>query len=90
MILSSEPIWGTAFASVLLGETIGWNTGLGALLIMAACTWSSVGPAIQAKLLSVIAASGAAGSAAGGRETELDLDTLLKALGEGFFKGWFE
>lgn len=56
VILSTEPIWGTAFAAILLGETIGWNTGLGAVLIVSACTWTSVGPALQSKLLSLIAA----------------------------------
>ncbi|CAN0054129.1 unnamed protein product, partial [Ectocarpus sp. 4 AP-2014] len=43
IILSTEPIWGTAFAAALLGESIGWNTGLGAALIVSACTWTSVG-----------------------------------------------
>ncbi|CAM9174071.1 unnamed protein product, partial [Laminaria digitata] len=43
VLFSTEPIWGTAFAAVLLGETIWWNTGLGAMLIVLACTWSSVG-----------------------------------------------
>ncbi|CAN0488761.1 unnamed protein product, partial [Ectocarpus sp. 12 AP-2014] len=37
IILSTEPIWGTAFAAALLGESIGWNTGLGAVLIVSAC-----------------------------------------------------
>ena len=60
IILSTQPIWGTAFASVLLGEAVGWNTGLGAVLIISACTWKSVGPALQNRLLSMIAATGAA------------------------------
>lgn len=87
MILSSEPIFGTAFAAILLGETVGWNTGLGALLIVAACTWTSVGPAIQSKLLSAIATTGAVGASPG--EAEVDLDALMKAVGESF-KGWLE
>ena len=72
VILSTEPIWGTAFATVLLGETIGWNTGVGAVLIVLACTWSSVGPAIQSKLLPPIAATEAAGASVGGFITNVD------------------
>ncbi|CAM9712231.1 unnamed protein product [Laminaria digitata] len=79
IILSTEPIWGTAFAAVLLGETIGWNTGLGAMLIVSACTWSSAGPAIQSKLLSLIAATGAAGTSAG-----VDVDDLSETVGTVF------
>ena len=79
IILSTEPIWGTAFAAVLLGETIGWNTGLGAALIVSACTWSSVGPAIQSKLLSLIAATGAAGTSVG-----VDADDLTDTVGTVF------
>ena len=62
VIFSTEPIWATAFAVVLLGETIGWNTGLGATLIVLACSWSSVGGAIQNKLSSLVAAWGVAGT----------------------------
>lgn len=79
IILSTEPIWGTAFAAVVLGETIGWNTGFGAMLIVAACTWSSVGPAMQTKLLSLIAATGAAGTSAG-----VDVDDLSETVGTVF------
>ena len=58
VILSTEPIPGTAFAAVLLGETIGRNTGVVVTLrIVLACTWSSVGPAIQSMLLSPIVAT---------------------------------
>ena len=32
---------GTAFAAMSLGETIGWNTALGAVLIISACAWRS-------------------------------------------------
>lgn len=42
VIYSTEPLWGTAFAAVTLGETIGWNTALGALFIISACAWRSV------------------------------------------------
>jgi len=42
VILSTEPLWGAAFASVALGETMGWNTLVGAVFILTACLWSSV------------------------------------------------
>lgn len=79
VILSTEPIWGTAFAAILLGETIGWNTGLGAVLIVSACTWTSVGPALQSKVLSLIAAAGAAGSI--GEGGEVGVDDLTETVG---------
>lgn len=79
VILSTEPIWGTAFAAILLGETIGWNTGLGAVLIVSACTWTSVGPALQSKVLSLIAAAGAAGSV--GEGGGVDADDLTETVG---------
>ena len=44
VIYSTEPLWGTAFAAIALGEHVGWNTGIGALLILSACVWSSLGP----------------------------------------------
>lgn len=44
VIYSTEPLWGTAFAAVTLGEQIGWNTVMGAILVLIACIWSSVGP----------------------------------------------
>ena len=62
VIFATEPIWSTAFAAAVLGETIGCNTGLGAVLIILACTWSSVGLAIQSKLQSLVAAMGVAGT----------------------------
>ena len=37
VILSTEPLWGAAFASVALGEALGWNTLLGAVFILTAC-----------------------------------------------------
>lgn len=46
VIYSTEPLWGAAFASVTLGESIGLNTVLGAFLILAACLWSSLGATI--------------------------------------------
>lgn len=79
IILSTEPIWGTAFAACLLGERIGWNTGLGAMLIVSACTWSSVGPSLQTKLLSFMAAAGttAVAESAG----IMDVDDLAETVG---------
>lgn len=44
VIYSTEPLWGAAFAATFLGETLGWNTFLGAALILTACAWSSLGP----------------------------------------------
>jgi len=46
VIFSTEPIWGAAFASATLGETLGWNTFIGASLILSACVWSSLGSKI--------------------------------------------
>eukprot|EP01041_Mallomonas_annulata_P010166 gene10166-21192_t len=46
VIYSTEPLWGTAFAALTLGEHIGWNTLIGAVLVLTACLWSSLGPAI--------------------------------------------
>ena len=43
VIYSTEPLWGAAFAAATLGETLGWNTFVGALLIICACLWSSIG-----------------------------------------------
>lgn len=80
IILSTEPIWGTAFAAVLLGETIGWNTGLGALLIVSACTWTSVGPALQSKMLSLVAAAAGASTAAA-EAGIVDVDDLADTVG---------
>jgi drug/metabolite transporter (DMT)-like permease len=39
VIFSTEPLWGTAFAAAVLGETVGWNTAIGAVLIVAACAY---------------------------------------------------
>ena len=47
VIYSTEPLWGTAFAAVALGEQVGWNTGVGAFLILSACVWSSLGPEVM-------------------------------------------
>ncbi|KAJ1426624.1 hypothetical protein B484DRAFT_450608 [Ochromonadaceae sp. CCMP2298] len=41
VLFSTEPLWSTAFAATVLGETVGWNTALGAMLIILACTYTS-------------------------------------------------
>lgn len=51
IIYSTEPLWGAAFAAVALGEELGWNTALGALLILCACVWSSLGPSLFTMLI---------------------------------------
>jgi len=51
VIYSTEPLWGAAFASVALGEQLGWNHMLGALFIISACMWSSVGTAMSIPLI---------------------------------------
>ena len=43
LILSTEPLWGTAFAAAVLGEQVGMDTGIGAVLIIAACLISNLG-----------------------------------------------
>lgn len=52
VIYSTEPLWGTAFAALTLGEDVGWNTLVGALLIIGACLWSSLGGKFLALLSS--------------------------------------
>lgn len=80
IILSTEPLWGTAFAAALLGERIGWNTGLGAMLIVSACTWTSVGPKLQKNLLGLIAATGAAGTVGETVLADVDVDDLSETV----------
>jgi len=43
LILSTEPLWGTAFAAAVLGEQVGIDTGIGAVLIIGACLISNLG-----------------------------------------------
>jgi drug/metabolite transporter (DMT)-like permease len=50
VIFSTEPLWGTLFASVALGEVIGWNTAFGAAFIIAACSWRTAGVGALATL----------------------------------------
>lgn len=44
VLYSTEPIWGAAFANVVLGETVGYNTWVGGAMIIAACISSSITP----------------------------------------------
>lgn len=57
LIFSTEPLWGTAFASVVVGETLGWQSGAGALLILGACVYSNLGIEGVRKILSTKTAS---------------------------------
>lgn len=43
MIFSTEPLWGAAFASVVVGERLGLGAGLGAALILGGCVFSNIG-----------------------------------------------
>jgi drug/metabolite transporter (DMT)-like permease len=52
VIYSTEPLWGAAFASLTLGEHIGWNTVLGAVLILTACAWRSMSKQIMTMISS--------------------------------------
>ena len=76
VIYSTEPLWGTAFAAVALGEHVGLNTFVGAALILSACVWSSVGPTV---------------SIAGMASTvQLAVMQNLDELGEQFGANWAE
>jgi drug/metabolite transporter (DMT)-like permease len=43
LIFSTEPLWGTAFASIIMGEHLGLSAAAGALLIVAGCIFSNLG-----------------------------------------------
>ena len=43
LIFSTEPLWGTAFAAVVMGEQLQLNAGFGAAFILAACIYSNLG-----------------------------------------------
>jgi hypothetical protein len=43
LIFSTEPLWGTAFASVVMGETLGLHAAAGAVMIVSACVYSNLG-----------------------------------------------
>ena len=47
IIYSTEPLWGTLFAVVALGEEVGLDTGVGAVLILLSCVWSGVGSTLS-------------------------------------------
>lgn len=43
LIFSTEPLWGTAFAAVVMGEQLGFNASVGSFLILIACIYSNLG-----------------------------------------------
>ena len=43
LIFSTEPIFGSAFAAVILGERFGVSAWIGATLILSACLYSNFG-----------------------------------------------
>eukprot|EP00529_Nitzschia_sp_RCC80_P011579 CAMPEP_0113521742 /NCGR_PEP_ID=MMETSP0014_2-20120614/44813_1 /TAXON_ID=2857 /ORGANISM="Nitzschia sp." /LENGTH=627 /DNA_ID=CAMNT_0000419743 /DNA_START=322 /DNA_END=2205 /DNA_ORIENTATION=+ /assembly_acc=CAM_ASM_000159 len=43
LIFSTEPLWGTAFAAIVMGEQLQLNAGFGAAFILAACIYSNLG-----------------------------------------------
>jgi drug/metabolite transporter (DMT)-like permease len=42
VVLATEPLWAAAFASIILGESMGWNDYAGGALIVAACLVSGL------------------------------------------------
>mmetsp|Transcript_24559 Transcript_24559/g.45835 ORF Transcript_24559/g.45835 Transcript_24559/m.45835 type:complete len:580 (+) Transcript_24559:216-1955(+) len=50
LIFSTEPLWGTAFAAVVMGEQLGANAGVGAFFILTACIYSNLGKSGLEKL----------------------------------------
>jgi drug/metabolite transporter (DMT)-like permease len=43
LILSTEPLWGSFFAAILMGETFGFDAVIGGVLILSGCLYSSLG-----------------------------------------------
>jgi drug/metabolite transporter (DMT)-like permease len=43
LILSTEPLWGSFFAAILMGETFGFDAAIGGILILLGCVYSSLG-----------------------------------------------
>jgi len=43
VIFATEPLWGTAFAAVVMSEQFGVNSAIGAAFIMSACFYSNLG-----------------------------------------------
>jgi hypothetical protein len=50
VIFATEPLWATAFASVLLGEKLGPQAAVGAGFIVAACL-TAQGPKVKTKAI---------------------------------------
>jgi drug/metabolite transporter (DMT)-like permease len=44
MLYSTEPIFGSIFAAAVLGESMGLGGGIGALMVVFGCLYSSLGP----------------------------------------------
>jgi len=42
LIFSTEPIWGTVFATFVMGEQLGFNAMIGAMFILIACFYSNI------------------------------------------------
>jgi drug/metabolite transporter (DMT)-like permease len=43
LIFSTEPLWGSAFAALVMGDQLGPNVGFGAAFIFTACIYSNLG-----------------------------------------------
>jgi drug/metabolite transporter (DMT)-like permease len=43
LILSVEPLFGTFFSTILVGEQLGWEFALGGVFILSACLYSTLG-----------------------------------------------
>ena len=43
LIFSTEPVWGSLFAAVAMGETFGWTALTGGALILSGCVFSNLG-----------------------------------------------
>lgn len=43
LIFSTEPLWGTAFAALIMGEQLGMDAAMGAVLILSGCLFSNLG-----------------------------------------------
>jgi drug/metabolite transporter (DMT)-like permease len=43
LLFSTEPLWGTAFASVVMGEQLGISAALGGVMILSGCIFSNLG-----------------------------------------------
>ena len=57
LIFSTEPVFGAAFASAVMGEQLGMGAGLGAFLIITACIYGNLGmKGIQSLLSSSVTA----------------------------------